>query len=247
MRLSRIYIDQPLACGTTVRLERDHSHYVRNVLRLKNGAAIALFNGSDHCDYQARLRFEGKNSAAEIISSTAKETDSRLDSNVILAVSRSDRIDFSIQKCTELGVSRISIFNAQHSQNPIKPAQMDKRLGHWKTIAINACEQCGRHRIPQIGFYAQPETMLTSCNHEGAKFVLDFNGPALPALLTATPPTYPISLLTGPEGGLTDGELALTAEYGYLPAQLGPRVLRTETAAITGLAVIQSLWGDMAG
>ncbi len=246
MRLSRTYLNQPLATGSTVALDRDHSHYIRNVLRLKSGASIALFNGTDDCDYRATLRFEGRNTTAEIVSCECLISDSELESEVILGVSRSDRIDFSIQKCTELGVNRICIFNAQHSQNPAKQTQLEKRLAHWLAIAIKACEQCGRHRIPEIRFYYQIEEMLDNCNHAGNKFLLDFNGPGLPGLLSTKQADIQVSLLTGPEGGLAQREITLAKEQGFLPAQLGPRVLRTETAAIAGLTIIQAIWGDVA-
>lgn len=247
MRLTRLYIDQPLASGSTFALETDRTHYVRNVLRLKSGAHIALFNGVDDADYQSILHFNGRNIEVEIISAHASKTDSALDSEVILGVSRSDRIDFSIQKCTELGVNRIAIFNARHSQNPIKSAQQKKRMTHWQAIAIKACEQCGRHRIPQIHFYSGIEAMLENARQTGTKLILDFNGLALPELLSRQSSNGQLSLLTGPEGGLTSEEISLATDQQFLLAYMGPRVLRTETAAIAGLAIIQSLWGDMTG
>lgn len=246
MRLTRLFIDQPLDSDSTTRLERDQAHYVRNVLRLKNGAIIALFNGLDDCDYEARLRFDGRNIEVGVISSTQSITDSALNTEVILGVSRSDRIDFSIQKCTELGVHQISIFNSQHSQNPLKPAQQEKRMMHWRAIAIKACEQCGRHRIPQIRFYSGIETMLENHHGTGTNFIFDFNGAALPGLLSSSSSNRQFSLLTGPEGGLTDKEISLATKHQFIPVHLGRRVLRTETAAMAGLAIIQSIEGDMA-
>ena len=246
MRISRLYLNQSLTTASTITLEKANSHYIRNVLRLKHGSTIALFNGVNNYDYQAALRFEGKKTLAEIISSQSSISDSELDSEVIMGVSRSDHIDFSIQKCTELGVNRLSIFNAQHSQNPLKPAQQEKRLAHWQAIAIKACEQCGRHRIPEVRFHTHLEAMLEHRNQSVSQFLLDFEGPGLPELLSTNQAGTHVSLLTGPEGGLASSEISLAIEQGFLPAHLGPRVLRTETATIVGLTIIQAMWGDIA-
>ena len=247
MRISRIYVNQPLATGSSIELERQNAHYVRNVLRLKSGATVALFNGTDDFDYLAILYFESRSTQAEIVSRKLLISDSKLDSEVILAASRSDRIDFSIQKCTELGVSRISIFNAMHSQNPLKKAQQEKRMAHWRAIAIKASEQCGRHRIPDIRFYSHIQSRLESHDQAGSGDLLDFNGPALTELLPEDRGNdIQVSLLTGPEGGLAKAEISLAKEYGFQAAKLGPRVLRTETAAMTGLAIIQAARGDIA-
>lgn len=246
MRISRIYVNQPLANGSSVELELQNIHYVRNVLRLKSGGTIALFNGTDDSDYLAILHFEGKRIRADIVSSEVLISDSKLDSEVILGVSRSDRIDFSIQKCTELGVSHISIFNALHSQNPLKKAQQEKRMAHWRAIAIKASEQCGRHRIPEIEIYSNIQARLESHDHAVRGYLLDFNGVALSELLCEDRGSDSrVSLLTGPEGGLAETEISLAEEYGFRAAKLGPRVLRTETAAIAGLAIMQATRGDM--
>lgn len=246
MRISRIYVNQPLATGSSVELEPQNAHYVRNVLRLKSGATVALFNGTDDCDYSAFLNFDGKSTQAEITSSELLIADSKLDSEVILGLSRSDHIDFSIQKCTELGVSRISIFNAMHSQIPLKKAQQQKRMAHWRAIAIKASEQCGRHRIPAINFYPEIQARLESYDQDGQGYLLDFNGPGLLELLShGRESDSRVSLLTGPEGGLADAEISLAVEYGFRSARLGPRVLRTETAAIAGLTILQAICGDI--
>ena len=246
MRISRIYVDQPLATGSSIELEEKNAHYVRNVLRLKSGAAVVLFNGTDDCDYAANLHFDGKNTRAEITSGHFSNSDSRLDSEVILGLSRSDHIDFSIQKCTELGVSHISVFNATHSQIPLKKTQREKRLAHWQAIAIKACEQCGRHRIPDIRFYPRLKDYLERHHQSARAFLLDFDGPRLPELLSAERASAGrVSLLTGPEGGLSAAEISIAREHRFQASSLGPRILRTETAAIAGLAILQASWGDL--
>lgn len=247
MRISRIYVNQPLASSCSLELEGQNAHYIRNVLRLKSGATVALFNGTDDCDYSAILHLENRNTQAEITGSKFLITDSKLDSEVILGLSRSDHIDFSIQKCTELGVRHISIFNATHSQIPLKKAQLEKRLVHWKAIAIKACEQCGRHRIPDINFYSQLKNHLKVHEHSARAYLLDFNGPGLTDLLSGKKDTDGrICLLTGPEGGLAEAEIAMAKDSGFQASRLGPRILRTETAAIAGLTILQATCGDMA-
>lgn len=207
---------------------------------------VTLFNGADHVDYQGKLSFEGKKAVVEIASSRQEKTDSGLHTAIIQGLSRGDRIDFSIQKCTELGISRIGIFNARHTQNPLRKAQQEKRLSHWLGIAIKACEQCGRHRIPDIRFYSDLGSAIEHIDENGKKIMLDFDGPPLAGIICNHEAENPVSLLTGPEGGLSPEEKTLAKRQGFIPAKLGPRVLRTETAAMAGLTLIQSIHGDMA-
>ncbi len=247
MRLSRIYVDQSLAVGFKVTLDVASSHYVRHVLRLKPDSPCLLFNADEACDYLSRLTFEGKQTKAQIESRLDSTRECSLDSEILLGLSRSDHIDFSIQKCTELGVSRISIFNAQHSQISLKTNQAEKRLSHWQAIAIKACEQCGRHRPPVIEFFNKIETALDRSGGRKNKLLLNIDGPSLPELLFETKKQTQISLLIGPEGGLSAKETDRAEQQGFVSAKLGPRVLRTETAAMAALAIVQSIWGDLIG
>lgn len=245
MRSSRIYQDQSLAVGSNITLDVAASHYVRHVLRLKSGASCLLFNADESCDYLSRLTFEGKQTVASIESRLQSACESSLDSEIIQGLSRSDHIDFSIQKCTELGVRRISIFNARYSQIPLKQAQQEKRLAHWRAIAIKACEQCGRHKPPRIEFYRQLEIALGDPAERKNKLLLDFKGPPLPELVSKHKTQKQVSLLIGPEGGLSDQEIELANQQGFISTRIGPRVLRTETAAMTSLVIVQSIWGDL--
>jgi len=245
MRLSRIFVEQPLAEGATLLLNSDTSHYLRNVLRLKAGAIVALFNGDDGCDYPSLLSYQGKRAIADVQRKTPVITESDLSTEIIQGLSRSDHMDWMIQKSTELGVKRISIFNALHSQIPLKPGQKEKRLGHWKAIAISACEQCGRHRPPLISFYATLDDLIAEPMIRDISILLNFEGVDLQSFTVNRSTAQQISLLLGPEGGLSDVEIKLARASGFDSIRLGPRVLRTETAAITALAIVQSLWGDI--
>jgi 16S rRNA (uracil1498-N3)-methyltransferase len=245
MRQSRIFTEQPLIVGSTIQLDTATSHYVRNVLRLKSDMNIILFNGLDCCNYESKLSFEGKKTLASITSKSEGNTESNLDSEIIQGLSRNDHLDMMIQKTTELGVHRISIFNSNHSQIPVKANQLEKKMHHWCAIAINACEQSGRHVPPKIDFFNSLQSLLEAPCQRDNKFLLDFQGPRLGTLLQPQNQTSQISIMLGPEGGLSITEIELANAAGFVSSQIGTRVLRTETAAVTALAIAQSYWGDI--
>jgi len=245
MRLSRIFVGESLSVGSRTTLDTAASHYIRNVLRLKHGAFVALFNGESEVDFQCLLEFSGKQTTAIVQSKSESKFESSLDSEIILGLSRSDHLDLAIQKSTELGVNRLSIFNAKHSQIPLKPAQQEKRFAHWRAIAIKACEQCGRHRPPIIEFYPQLKDALVSDYQRQNLFLLDIEGASIREYRPATQNCTQVSILIGPEGGLCSAEMTLAKDQGFTGIRLGPRVLRTETAAMTPLAISQSVWGDL--
>ena len=215
------------------------------MLRLKTGAIVALFNGDDCCDYPSLLSYQGKQATALVQRQVSATTESELPTEIIQGLSRSDHMDWMIQKTTELGVKRISIFNARHSQIPLKPKQTDKRLTHWQAVATRACEQSGRHRPPQISFYNGLTELLDEPVKRDVRFLLDFEGESLQNFSVKWNTVQQISLLVGPEGGLAESEIKLARACGFDSVRLGPRVLRSETAAITALAIVQSMWGDL--
>lgn len=243
MRIPRIHTDHGLAEGETIALGDSQSHYLKNVLRLKPGAAVRLFNGSEAVDYGARIEFDGKQALASIEAAVAAAVESPLFSQVIQALARPDHVDWMLQKATELGVHRILLFNAERTQTPLKAARLEKKRAHWRGIAISACEQCGRARLPLIEFEPDLRAALAA-TIPGYRILLDTGGAPLPTLLQA--PGSGIAILLGPEGGLHATEIQLAREAGFSPASLGPRVLRTETAAAAALAIAQSCIGDMA-
>jgi 16S rRNA (uracil1498-N3)-methyltransferase len=151
-------------------------------------------------------------------------------------------MDWMIQKTTELGVTRILLFNAERSQAPLKPAQLQKKTEHWRSVAISACEQSGRVRIPDIDFEPVPARAVAATTAV-SKLLLDFDGAPLASSLRQ--PIESVAILLGPEGGLNPVEIDIAKNQGFTPVSLGPRVLRTETAAVAALALVQSLLGDM--
>ncbi len=245
MRLSRVFVEESLVIGSSIELDAARSHYIGKVLRLKAGDKVALFNGQTDSDFHAVLEKQGKQLRANIHSRQVSKTESCLDSEIIQALSRSDHLDLTIQKCTELGVGRLSVFNAEHSQNPLKPGQLEKRFARWRAISIKACEQCGRHIPPTIEFYQSLGELLSIESDKQHKLVLDFAGLQLGNYLSKTGKDTRIALLSGPEGGLSEREIKAAKANGFKAVGLGPRVLRTETAAIAALAITQAYWGDL--
>jgi len=245
MRLSRIFVEQELNLGSQIDLDSDASHYLKNVLRLKSGAAILLFNGEDHYDYEALLSYEGKQAMATIQNRQAGNTESMLSAEIIQGLSRSNHMDWMIKKCAELCVNRISIFNAEHTQVTLRPAQLKKRMLHWRKIAIKACEQCGRRVPPLVSFEQNLTGLLDETPPRGLKLVLDIEGDRLQSRLGAKTPVDQISILLGPEGGLSNIEIQSAEKAGFVVTSIGPRVLRTETAAATALAIVQFSYGDI--
>ena len=243
MRISRVYVESELVEGEHIAFDQDRHHYLKHVLRLKPGAAVDLFNGRDGKDYRATLTLDGKQLGAAIESATARDTESPLDCTLIQALGRADHMDWLIQKATELGVQRIAIFNAERTQHPLKAKQRDKKLHHWRNVAISACEQCGRARLPRIDFHEGLAQALADSEAE-LKLLLHFDGEPMAARLQAAPAS--VSILVGPEGGLDPGEIETATAQGYVKATLGPRVLRFETAALTALSLAQSRAGDLA-
>ena len=242
MRITRVHIAAELVVGEEIILDKSRIHYLEHVLRLKPGAALLLFNGREAVDYAATLVVEAGQHRALINAAIPLTNESDLDSEIIQGLARGDHIDWMIQKTTELGVNRISVFNAQRTQSPLKPVHLEKKLGHWNRIAVSACEQCGRAVVPAFEFYADLEQALAACNGT-TRLLLDFDGNALASI--AQPPDSAVSMLIGPEGGLSPGEIEFARAAAFVPARLGPRVLRTETAATAALAIIQSNFGDL--
>jgi 16S rRNA (uracil1498-N3)-methyltransferase len=242
MRSVRVHVETELAVGAEIALAQAQTHYLKHVLRLKPGAALLLFNGLQDCEYPSVLLADGKGLLARVEAVIPVETESGLFCEVLQGLGRADHMDWTIQKTTELGVSRIVLFNAERSQAPLKPAQLQKKLQHWRAVAISACEQSGRVIVPEIDYERDLAAAINGCRAE-TKLVLDFDGATLTSAVQR--PIASIAILLGPEGGLIPKEIDHAKKAEFMPVSLGPRVLRTETAATTALALVQSLLGDI--
>lgn len=242
MRVSRLYSPLKLLAGTRIELGPDQANYVARVLRLRKGDALRLFDGNGG-EFAATIEVASKKSLQiKIGEHVATNNESPLQVQLIQCISRGERMDFVMQKSTELGVSRISPAISDFSVIKLDAERAEKRREHWHKVIASACEQSGRNQLPELDAPTALADVLAKTTAQ-TRLVLH---PDATTLLTAVPqPTGDVCILVGPEGGLSDKEYELAADSGFTAVSLGPRVLRTETAAIAVLAVIQSLWGDL--
>ncbi|HGX92750.1 MAG TPA: 16S rRNA (uracil(1498)-N(3))-methyltransferase [Candidatus Tenderia sp.] len=241
MRTPRIHTRQPLSSDQTVLLDDNAFNHAVRVLRLKEGDTIRLFNG-DGGEFNAQLcDVQRKRASARLGAHIAIEVESPLNILVGQCVSRGEKMDYTIQKSVELGVSDISPLASERCGVQLKGERLDKKIDHWRSVVISACEQSGRNTLPQLNTQTPLSQWVSQVDAE-IKLVLDpGETTTLPQL---SPPQGAIALLVGPEGGLTDDEVALAKRHGFTGIRLGPRILRTETAALATLSAIQVLWGD---
>jgi len=243
MRLNRVYTDGPLITGGEVMLAEAAAYHVSRVLRLRAGAPLVLFDGTG-TDYRAEIAaVEGDRVRVTVGERTAGLRESPLAITLVQAVSRGERMDWTLQKATELGVRRIQPVLSARSVVRLDERQAASKLRHWRAIVAGACEQCGRSVLPEVHPPLELSRHLAQSQPAGRRLVLSPNGPASLVGLSST--STRVELLIGPEGGLDDGELEAAGRAGFAPVRLGPRVLRTETAGIVALAVLQALWGDL--
>ncbi len=242
MRLSRFYTGQPLAEGSRLTLDKDSSHYLLHVLRLKPGNALVMFNGNGY-EYNARLEEATKKQATiSILEQLSPRRESPLHIEIGQGIARGERMDFVLQKSVELGVSRVTPLWTQRSQVRLDEKRLAKRLAHWQGVVVSACEQSGRLRLPDIRPPADLDNWLDT-PAEGLRLVLS---PYSEKTLKDLQPASHVRVLVGPEGGLEEREIRAAEANGFQAVRLGPRILRTETAALATLTALQVLWGDLA-
>ena len=242
MRCPRIYSAQVLALGAQVTLEADAAHHLARVLRLPIGSPLILFNG-DGNEYPAEIIALDKKNVVVVISNVLTEArESPLAIHLGVAISKGERMDWVIQKATELGVTEISPLQTERVEVRLHGEREEKKLAHWRAVAISACEQCARNRIPVINDVRPLFNWIENIQVD-AKFVLHHRSVAVLDAQNAAPKS--VALLIGPEGGLSEAEIGTAEQRGFQPLRLGPRVLRTETAPLAALSVLQFLWGDL--
>ena len=242
MRKPRIYSKQSLTSGATLALEEGQSVHVARALRMKTDDLLVLFEGRGS-EWPAHIRQVDKKAVTvELGERSERSSESPLHIHIGIAISRGDRMDWIIQKATELGVSAITPLRSERSEVKLKGERAEKKLRHWQQIAISACEQSGRNTLPQLGSLTQLSDWAGNVDAK-TKYVLHHRASAT-AEISETPSS--IALLIGPEGGLTEAEIASSEQAGFTALALGPRVLRTETAPLAAIAILQARWGDMA-
>lgn len=244
MALTRLYINDKLESGRTIELDGERAHYLGRVLRLQEGAALTVFNGEDG-EFAATVSGISKSSVmvdVENYLETATESPLRL--HLVQGISRGERMDYVVQKATELGVKRISPVFAAHGVVRLDAVRTARRRDHWQRVAESACEQSGRIRPPLID---QPVSLNDwfGAKTSDADIDLILLPRAATALTSLKPPRTKVCLLIGPEGGFSHDEYEDALAAGIKAVSLGPRILRTETAAAAAIAVVQSMWGDL--
>lgn len=241
MRCPRIHSPQPLAAQATFELAAEASHHLARVLRMQAGDALVLFNG-DGGEYPATIAAVDKRSVTVTTGQRAENVpESPLHLELGIAMSKGERMDWIIQKATELGVARIVPLVSERVELKLQGERADRKLAHWRGIAIAACEQCGRNRLPDIADIRPLAQWLEQTTAE-RRFVLHHRSAEG---LNATQAPASVALLIGPEGGLSDAEIAAAERHAFAPLRLGPRVLRTETAPLAAISVLQYAWGDL--
>jgi 16S rRNA (uracil1498-N3)-methyltransferase len=239
----RFYTPSTLALGALVQLSESAAAHATRALRLNVGDDVVLFNG-DGFNYSCTLTDIKKNSVTAIVNSaTEVHNESPLNITLVQAISSGDRMDFTIQKAVELGVKNIQPISSKRSVVKLSAERAEKRTEHWQNIAISACEQSGRAYVPNVLAPTSLEQWLSKNPSANSTRIL--LNPIGAIRLTEIPkPTDEIQLLIGAEGGLSQEEIDLATSHHFQSIVLGPRILRTETAALTAIAAMQLAWGD---
>jgi 16S rRNA (uracil1498-N3)-methyltransferase len=225
-------------------LPASQSHHAVRVLRLKTGDAVVLFNG-DGAEYAAVISQVGRDRLAlDVTGRSVVDRESPLAVTLAQAVSGGDRMDYTVQKAVELGVAAIQPLAAERSVVRLAGERAVKRVEHWRAVVAASCEQCGRNRLPEVAPLLPLEAFLAVEAGRGSVSRLMLSPHSARDLRTLDRPTGPMLLLAGPEGGFSPPETRAAERAGFLPVRIGPRVLRTETAAVAALAAIQAWWGD---
>ncbi len=241
MRVPRIFHPQPLTANSQLVLDDNAARHVAKVLRLGNGAELILFDGHGG-EYPATILEAGKRQLlVELATKQNVDIESPLQVTLAQGVSKGDRMDYTIQKAVELGVSRIAPLDTERSVVNLKGERLDKKMNHWHGVIISTCEQCGRNTVPELLPLQSFDRWLKN-DLQGRGLLLDHRAELT---VDSIPEISAITLLIGPEGGLSEQERERAFAVGYQGMRLGPRVLRTETAALTALAALQSRWGDL--
>lgn len=241
MRTIRIHTAQRLQSGAVVVLEAGASHHLSKVLRLSVGDAITVFDGRGG-EYPGEITtIDKKHVSVRTGTHLLRDNESPLHIHLGVAISRGERMDWIVQKSTELGVSALTPLSTEHTGVRLSGERAHNKILHWQQVAISACEQCDRNCPPEIHALQPLEQWLAS-TRAARKFVLHHRADTF--AVTGEAPTS-VALLIGPEGGLSASEITLAETAGYSALRLGPRVLRTETAPLAAIALLQSWWGDL--
>ena len=244
MSQPRFYCREALAPGARIELPEPVARHAVRVLRLPPGAEIILFDGRGG-QYAARIeRIERERVTVDLGPWEDIECESPLDITLVQALQAGEKMDFTIQKSVELGVRCIVPVESRRSVLKLAGERAQKRIAHWQGVAASACEQCGRNQVPLVAPLEKLENWLARPADASLRLML---APDADEALVDLPPASAVQLLIGAEGGLDPQEVLAAKQAGFRPVRMGPRVLRTETAGLAALAILQALWGDFRG
>jgi len=244
MRIPRIFTDQPLSSGTNLTLTGSAARHLFSALRMSPGQEITLFNGLGG-EFSATLTTTAKSQVDVSVGECCEiDRESPLKLHLVIAVSRGERMDWIVQKATELGVTEITPLFSERTEVKLNGERLEKKLRHWQQVSISACEQCQRNRVPTINNALTLDQWLSQSHEDPQQLKLVLHHRSDKTLAQHQPPEN-ICLLVGPEGGLSDSEIERAMDRGFAALTLGPRVMRTETAPLAAISIMQSLWGDM--
>jgi 16S rRNA (uracil1498-N3)-methyltransferase len=244
MHLIRLFVAHDLRPGLQLTLDAEQAHYIGKVLRLRIGDTLTVFNGQGG-EFAATAESIQKKAAVLLIGEQSDvATESPLRIHLVQGISRGDRMDFVVQKATELGVKRITPVLTEYGVIRLDADRAARRRDHWQGVAASACEQSGRTRPPLVDDPTRLNAWFGARTKEADTDLILQPG-ATTALTALAAPVTKVCLLIGPEGGFSDSEYEDAKVAGFKAVSLGPRILRTETAAVAALAVAQSLWGDL--
>lgn len=242
MPKSRIYLEQTLATGERAVLPEAAFRHVVQVLRLEVGEPLMLFNNQGG-EYEAVLEVIGKREAhVRVGAHQVVNRESALNITLIQGISKGERMDWCVQKATEIGVAGVVPVVTEHGAVKLDAERWARKREHWQGVVTSAAEQSGRTRVPNVAPVADFQTALKQTPADALKLILD---PDVESTLDSIKPSQNVVLLIGPEGGFSPAELSQAKQAGFLPLRLGPRILRTETAATVAMTVLQTLWGDL--
>lgn len=246
MRITRCFIDTELNPGAEIELPESVHHHLVNVLRHKQDHLLTVFNGRDAAESSARLiRVSKKQAFIQIESVQTANRESPLNLTLVQAIGKGEKMEFSIQKAVELGVSTIIPLYSDRSSNILKGERLQKKQSHWQGVAVSAAEQSGRTIIPSVAETQTLQTYLELFADDSAKQLMFCPGSEASLLDTPLQPDNHIHILIGPEGGFSEAEISTAQATGVTALHLGPRILRTETAGMTAISVLQSRLGDL--
>ncbi len=243
VRTARFFADLPIRAGSTVLLPEDAAHHAVHVLRLRPGDEVTLFHGRGG-EYAGRIAAVDRlRVSVDVLAHRALERESPLAVTLVQGVSASEKMDFTVQKATELGVAAVQPVVAVRSPGRLAGERAELKRAHWRRVAVSSCEQCGRNRIPEVLPVRPLAEFCRAPSGAGVRLLLTPRS-ALRLGAYAGRLGSEVVLAAGPEAGFSDEEESALAEAGFTPVRLGPRVLRTETAALAALAALQALAGE---